>query len=172
MNKWIGSGKVTEEPVIRYNGDKASFVAFTMMCKRNRRIKEGDQPVDFIDCVCVGQNAKLAQEFLRKGKKVEVCGPLQSGHYEKNGRKVYTKTVFVEDLLNPSMTLMQNADWYGKYYSHYSRECMQDYLSRFHLEKERRYGRLSKGEKLKCQFAFALSHDAKLLILDEPAGNF
>lgn len=99
MNKWIGSGKVTEEPVIRYSGDKASFVAFTIMCKRNRRIKEGDQPVDFIDCVCVGQNAKLAQDFLRKGKKVEVCGPLQSGRYTtKDGRKVYTKTVFVEDL--------------------------------------------------------------------------
>ena len=99
MNKWIGSGKVTEEPVIRHDGDKASFVAFTIMCKRNRRIKEGDQPVDFIDCVCVGQNAKLAQDFLRKGKKVEVCGPLQSGHYTtKDGRKVYTKTVFVEDL--------------------------------------------------------------------------
>ena len=99
MNKWLGSGKVSEEPIIRYNGEKASFVAFTIMCKRNRRIREGDQAVDFIDCVCVGQNAKLAQEYLRKGKKVEVCGPLQSGHYTaKDGRKVYTKTVFVEDL--------------------------------------------------------------------------
>ena len=99
MNKWLGSGKVSEEPIIRYNGEKASFVAFTIMCKRNRRIREGDQAVDFIDCVCVGQNAKLAQEYLRKGKKVEVCGPLQSGHYTaKDGRKVYTKTVFVEEL--------------------------------------------------------------------------
>lgn len=90
---------MSEEPIIRYNGEKASFVAFTIMCKRNRRIREGDQAVDFIDCVCVGQNAKLAQEYLRKGKKVEVCGPLQSGHYTaKDGRKVYTKTVFVEDL--------------------------------------------------------------------------
>lgn len=81
-------------------------------------------------------------------------------------------TVLVEDLLNPSMTLIQNADWYGKYYSNYSHACMENYLSLFHLEKKRKYGRLSKGEKLKCQFAFALSHDAKLLILDEPAGNF
>lgn len=90
---------MSEEPIIRYNSEKASFVAFTIMCKRNRRIREGDQAVDFIDCVCVGQNAKLAQEYLRKGKKVEVCGPLQSGHYTaKDGRKVYTKTVFVEDL--------------------------------------------------------------------------
>lgn len=98
MNKWIGSGKVSEEPVIKYNEDKASFVAFTIMCKRNRRIREGDQAVDFIDCICVGQNAKLAQEYLRKGKKVEVSGPLRSGHYTKDGRKIYTKTVFVEDL--------------------------------------------------------------------------
>lgn len=81
-------------------------------------------------------------------------------------------TVLVEDLLNPSMTLMQNADWYGKYYAHYSHKCMERYLSLFHLEKERKFGRLSKGERLKCQFAFALSHDARLLILDEPTGNF
>lgn len=55
--------------------------------------------MDFIDCICVGSNARLAREYLRKGKKVEVCGPLQSGHYTaKDGRKVYTKTVFVEDL--------------------------------------------------------------------------
>lgn len=99
MNKWIGSGKVTEEPVIRYNGDKVSFVAFTVMTRRNRKIREGDPPVDFIDCICVGSNARLAREYLRKGKKVEVAGPLQSGHYTaKDGRKVYTKTVFVEDL--------------------------------------------------------------------------
>lgn len=40
MNKWIGSGKVIKDPTIRYKEDKASFVAFTMMCKRNRKIKD------------------------------------------------------------------------------------------------------------------------------------
>lgn len=97
MNKWLGSGKVSEEPFIEYNGDKASFVAFTLMVKRNR-ILDGGQPVDFIDCICTGQNARFAQQFLRKGKKVEVVGPLQSGHYTKDGKKVYTKTVFVEEI--------------------------------------------------------------------------
>lgn len=81
-------------------------------------------------------------------------------------------TVLVEDLMNPAMTLMENANCYGKYYSHYSHEYMEKYLSLFHLEKGKKFGHLSKGEKLKCQFAFALSHGAKLLILDEPAGNF
>lgn len=98
MNKWIGSGRLTENPVIRYNGDKVSFVTFTVMCNRNRRIMEGDQPVDFIDCICFGNIARLARDYLYKGKKVEVCGPIQSGHYTKDDRKIYTKTVLVEEL--------------------------------------------------------------------------
>lgn len=32
MNKWLGSGKVSQDPTIKYNEDKVSFVAFTMMC--------------------------------------------------------------------------------------------------------------------------------------------
>lgn len=99
MNKWLGSGRLTENPVIRYNGDKVSFVTFTVMRKRNKRIREGDQPVDFIDCICFGNIARLARDYLYKGKKVEIIGPLQSGHYTtKDGKKVYTKTVLVEEL--------------------------------------------------------------------------
>lgn len=33
---------------------------------------------------------------------------------------------------------------------------------------ERKYKKLSKGEKLKFAFAFALAHHPKLLLLDEP----
>lgn len=49
-------------------------------------------------------------------------------------------TVLVEDLMNPSMTLMENADLYGKYYSGYRRECMEKYLSLFHLKKKENSG--------------------------------
>ncbi|SHO50132.1 single-stranded DNA-binding protein [Anaerocolumna xylanovorans] len=100
MNKWIGSGTVSEEPVIRYDGDKASFVAFTIMTKRNTKYEEGKQMVDFVDCKCIGHNAEFAKNYLRKGKKIEVTGPLQSGFYKnKDGAKVYTKTVLVEELV-------------------------------------------------------------------------
>lgn len=94
--------------------------------------------------------------------------------YDKNEKQIHDVigTVLVEDLFNPTFTLKQNAEYYGKYYSHYSLERMEEYLTLFGLEKNKEFGKLSKGEKLKCQFAFALSHDAKLLILDEPTGNF
>ncbi len=81
-------------------------------------------------------------------------------------------TVLTEELFDPSLTLMQNGDDYGRYYDAYDKKAMEGCLELFGLEKNRKFGRLSKGEKLKCQFAFALSHDAKLLLLDEPTGNF
>ncbi len=80
--------------------------------------------------------------------------------------------VLLEELFDRGLTLRQNGDKYGAFYRNYSSEVLECYLSRFALEPGRRYRELSKGEKLKFQFAFALSHDAKLLILDEPTGNF
>jgi len=80
--------------------------------------------------------------------------------------------VLLEDLFDPALTLRQNGDEYGSFYKNYDGELLNKYLTRFNLEGNRRFKELSKGEKLKFQFAFALSHDAKLLILDEPTGNF
>lgn len=94
--------------------------------------------------------------------------------YENEEKRIHneTGTVLTEDLFDSSLTLIQNGNVYGRYYEAYSKKSMESYLELFGLEKNRKFGRLSKGEKLKCQFAFALSHDAKLLVLDEPTGNF
>lgn len=81
-------------------------------------------------------------------------------------------TVLVEELFEPYSSIKGNAEHFGKYYSKYRWECMAKYLEMFKLDANRKFGKLSKGEKLKCQFAFALSHDPQLLILDEPTGNF
>ncbi len=40
------------------------------------------------------------------------------------------------------------------------------------MERRKKYKKLSKGEKLKFAFAFALAHHPKLLLLDEPGANF
>lgn len=81
-------------------------------------------------------------------------------------------TVLLEDLFDGALTLRQNGDEYGRYYSSYNAQVLEQYLERFGLESGRLFKKLSKGEKLKFQFAFALSHNAKLLVLDEPTGNF
>lgn len=81
-------------------------------------------------------------------------------------------TVLTDELFDRSLTLLQNGREYGRFYKDYEESTLCQYLQRFGLEEKRLYKKLSRGEKLKFQFAFALSHNAGLLVLDEPTGNF
>lgn len=89
-------------------------------------------------------------------------------------RKIKNELGFVlqEDFFAAYNTLSDNGLRYGKFYQDFSRECFSGYLQEFGLEGKKKYGKLSRGEKLKFQFAFALSHHPKFLFLDEPLGSF
>lgn len=80
--------------------------------------------------------------------------------------------VLLDEMFDDGVSLLSNGIRYGRYYEDFNQDILEGYLERFNLDKKRKYNKLSKGEKLKFQFAFALSHDARLLILDEPTGNF
>lgn len=80
--------------------------------------------------------------------------------------------VLVDELFNQEFTLAQNGDVFGKYYERYDKKVFLYYCKEFDLDCKKKLKRLSKGEKLKFQFAFALAHDPKLLVLDEPTANF
>lgn len=80
--------------------------------------------------------------------------------------------VLQERLFADNDSLLENADVYGAYYENYDRELLMAYLEEFGLSPQEKYRKLSKGEELKFQFAFALSHKPRLLLLDEATGNF
>lgn len=80
--------------------------------------------------------------------------------------------VLQEQLFMGDATLIGNADYYGEFFEQYDRELLLSHFEEFGLEPERKYKKLSKGEELKFQFAFALSYNPRLLILDEATGNF
>lgn len=77
-----------------------------------------------------------------------------------------------DDLFWENLRLDDNANLFGKYYEHYDQNRLHAYCDDFDLDLKKKWRELSAGEKLKFQFAFALSHQAKLLILDEPTANF
>lgn len=52
-------------------------------------------------------------------------------------------------------------------YFEWNSEIFRDYLDHFQLPRKKKFGQFSKGMKMKLQIATALSHNAKLLILDE-----
>jgi single-strand DNA-binding protein len=65
----------------------------------NRRFKkDGEESADFISCVCFGKSAEIAEQYMRKGMRIGVCGRIQTGSYtNKDGNKVYTTDVYVEE---------------------------------------------------------------------------
>lgn len=98
MNKWIGIGRLTKEPDIRYtqnqNNEQMCIARYTLAI--NRRGK--DAGADFISCVAFGKSGEFAEKYLRQGMKVAVSGRIQTGSYtNKDGQKVYTTDIVVED---------------------------------------------------------------------------
>ena len=59
----------------------------------------------------------------------------------------------------------------GGIYSKWDNALFQKYLNTFHLSKEQKIGKYSKGMTMKLAIAAALAHHPKLLILDEATGG-
>ena len=100
MQKWIGTGRLTSDPIIRYSqGEKpCCFAKFTLAV--NRRFKRENEPdADFINCTAFGKTAEVIEKYFTKGMKMEVVGEIRTGSYtNKDGVKVYTTEVAAEEV--------------------------------------------------------------------------
>lgn len=103
MNKWIGVGRLTKDPDVRYSNGQSGQLAiarFTLAIDR-RKSKNNENPgADFISCVAFGHSAEFAEKYIRKGTKMIVEGRIQTGSYDKQdgSGKVYTTEIMVESL--------------------------------------------------------------------------
>lgn len=88
-------------------------------------------------------------------------------------KKAKDMTAFVLDgsLFEPSMTVLQNARHYGMLYDHFREELFCRICERFSLPLHKKLRSLSAGFVTRFQLAFALSHQASLYLMDEPASG-
>ncbi len=110
---------------------------------------------------------KLIQNVILKDSGiVKICG------YDNHKQEVKAKNEigFVVDCspFIKTYSLNENAELFGKYYDNFEMERFQSYLKRFHLDGRMNVLSISKGMESRFQLAFALSHNPKLLIMDEP----
>lgn len=97
MNEVVLSGRLTKDPEIRATKDGTMVGNFTLAV--DRRFKKDGQPeADFPRCIAWGKTADFAEKYLAKGTKIMIAGRLQTGSYEKDGRKVYTTDVIVDHI--------------------------------------------------------------------------
>ena len=79
--------------------------------------------------------------------------------------------VLDEFLFEEKLSIAANGKLFGATYTAYDHELFLRFCSRFGLNPKQKTGKLSKGQKARFQLAFALSHQAKLFIMDEPAAG-
>ena len=101
MNKAILMGRLTRDPEVRYSqGENSLAIArFTLAVDRRFKRAGETQEADFISCVAFGKQAEFVEKYFKQGTKAIASGRIQTGSYtNKEGQKIYTTEVVVEDL--------------------------------------------------------------------------
>jgi single-strand DNA-binding protein len=97
MNKIILAGRLTRDAEIRYtSGAEQTAIARMSIAVDRRYKKDGSPSADFFNLVAFGKLADFFGQYGWKGTKFIIEGRLQSGSYEKDGKRVYTVDVVVE----------------------------------------------------------------------------
>lgn len=91
-------GRVTRDPDIRQSqGENPMVVARYTLAVDRRGTKEKDK-ADFVSMVSFGRTAEFIEKYVKKGTKLCIRGRIQTGSYEKDGKKIYTTDVVAEDI--------------------------------------------------------------------------
>lgn len=92
MNRVVLIGRMTKDAQLGYTSNTQKAVAkFTLAVDR---INEG---TDFINCTAFGRQAENIEKFVKKGNRLAVAGRIQTGSYEKDGQKIHTTDVIVDN---------------------------------------------------------------------------
>ena len=98
MNHWVGIGRLTRDPEVRYTQSGKACAKFTLAIDR-RKSGDGNQQADFISCVAWEKTAEVISQYCAKGKKIAVEGRIQTRSYDANdGTKRYVTEVVVNSM--------------------------------------------------------------------------
>ena len=97
MNKAILMGRLTRDPELSQTPSGVAMARFSIAVNR-RFAKEGQQDVDFINCVAWRQTAEFICKFFRKGSMIAVVGSIQTRSWDgQDGKKQYSTEISVEE---------------------------------------------------------------------------
>lgn len=97
MNIWTGIGNLTRDPDVSYTTSNDPMC----VCRLSIAINDGygdKQTTSFINVVAFGKIGENCEKYLSKGSKVAVTGRIQTGSYEKDGRKIYTTDIIASNI--------------------------------------------------------------------------
>lgn len=95
MNKWIGVGRLTKDPDVRYTQNGKCVANFTIATNSEVKDSNGKYGADFHNCTAWEKTAELIGNHFTKGSQIVVEGKLKTDSYEKDGQKHYKTYVSV-----------------------------------------------------------------------------
>ena len=93
MNTCSIIGRLTNDPEQRTSQSGKQVARYTLAVDR----KGKDKGADFIRCVAFDRTAEFAGKYLNKGMKIAVTGTIHTDSYEKDGQKIYSTEVWVNE---------------------------------------------------------------------------
>lgn len=96
MNLVTLIGRTTREVELKYTQSQMAVARFSVAIDRGKDKDGNSKGADFPDVVVFGKQAENCERYLAKGRLVAIQGRLQTGSYEKDGKKVYTTDVVAD----------------------------------------------------------------------------
>ena len=96
LNKWIGIGRLTKDPELRYTNSGKAVCNFTLAAESGFGNK---QSTEFIDMVAWQKTAENVAKYLGKGSTVYVEGKLEIRKNKKSDRTYVNPEVVVRNII-------------------------------------------------------------------------
>ena len=98
MNVFNGIGRLTKDVDLKYSQSGTAVARFSIAINRPFKNQNGEQEVDFLNCVAFGKRAEVIAQYVKKGHRIGITGSIMTGSYEnKEGQRVYTTDINVSD---------------------------------------------------------------------------
>ena len=100
MNKCIFVGNLTRDPEAQTTPNGVSFCRFTIAVNRSYSNSNGEREADFINIVAWRGLADNCAKYLSKGRKVCVCGNLQTSRKKRGSYRYFGGSLWLKDNKN------------------------------------------------------------------------
>lgn len=101
LNKWLGIGRLGNDPEIRYTQDGKAVATLSVACSDDYKDKQGNKIewTEWVRIVAFGRLAEIIGEYLTKGSQAYFEGKLTTRKWQdKEGNNRYTTEIVLNEL--------------------------------------------------------------------------
>lgn len=91
------TGRLTRDVELKYTQGGDAVCRFTLAVNRPFKNANGENEADFVNCTAWRKTAETMSNFLSKGSLIGVEGAIRTGSYEKDGQRIFTTEVNVNN---------------------------------------------------------------------------